>query len=94
MRKTFNVDAYRKMVNHSLALSECSSDVRQGIINMLEEILHQTGNYKGFRYLMQGQVLPGQKPGINVNSTGLIESTPVDERFDRALTDPTRVCYI
>ena len=92
MKKTFNVDEYRQMVNETLALSDCSSDVRQGMITMLEEILHRTGNYKGFQYLMQDKVPHGQKPGIYCNSTGLIESTPVSERF--AHTDSTRVRYI
>jgi len=92
MRKTFNVNEYRQAVNGMLATSECSSDVRQGMINMLEDILFQTGNYMGFRYLMQNQVPPGEKPGINVNSTGLIESTPDIERF--RFTDPTRVRYL
>ena len=91
MKKTFNVDEYRKMVNEFLALSECSLDMRQGMITMLEEILHRTGNYKGFQYLMQDKVPPGEKPGINCNSTGLIESTPEIERF--RFTDPTRVRY-
>jgi hypothetical protein len=93
MKKTFNVDAYRTMVNECLALSECNADVRKGMLTMLEEILHQTGNYKGFQYLMQNQVPADQKPGIFVNFTGLIESTPVEERFDRNLTDSTRVRY-
>jgi hypothetical protein len=94
MRKTFDVDEYRTMINQSLAISTCSADMRKGMIVMLEEILHQTGNYKGFQYLMQGQVAAGERPGIFVNFTGLIESTPVDERFDPALTDSTRVWYI
>ena len=93
MKKTFNVDAFRKSVNHTLAVSDCSVDMRKGMIVMLEEILHQTGNYKGFQYLMQNQVPADQKPGIFVNFTGLIESTPDIERFDRNLTDPTRVRY-
>ena len=93
MKKTFNIDAYRTMVNETLANSTCSSDMRKGMITMLEEILHRTGNYKGFQYLMRGQVVAGEKPGINVNFTGLIESTPYNERFDPALTDSTRVNY-
>ena len=94
MKKTFNVNEYRTMVNDSLAGSACSADMRQGMINILDAILFQTGNYKGFQYLMQNQVPAGQKPGIYVNFTGLIESTPVDERFDRGLTDATRIRYI
>lgn len=94
MKKTFNVDEYRKMVNDSLTVSTCSADMRRGMITMLEEILHRTGNYKGFQYLMQGQVPANQKPGIYVNFTGLIESTPEIERFDPTLTDSTRIRFI
>ena len=94
MKKTFNIDEYRKMVNDLLAVSTCSADMRQGMINMLEEILHRTGNYKGFQYLMQNQVPAGEKPGIFVNSSGLIEATPIEKRFDRVLTDSTRIKFI
>ncbi len=94
MKKTFNVTEYRAMVNETLAKSTCSADMRQGMINVLENVLHITQNYKGFKYLMQNQVPAGQKPGIYVNFTGLIESTPVEERFDRGSTDATRVYYI
>jgi hypothetical protein len=93
MKKTFNVDEYRKMVNDSLAVSTCSADMRQGMINMLEEILHRTGNYKGFQYLMQNQVTAGEKPGIFVNSSGWFEATPIEKRFDRVLTDSTRIKF-
>jgi len=94
MKKTFNIDEYRKMVNDSLAVSTCSADMRQGMINMLEEILHRTGNYKGFQYLMQNQVPAGKKPGIFVNSSGWFEATPIEKRFDRVLTDSTRIKFI
>jgi hypothetical protein len=94
MKKTFNVNEYRTMVNETLAKSTCSADMRQGMITMLEEILHQTGNYRGFKYLMQCDIPVGQKPGIFVNSSGLIEETSVEERFDRDSTDSTRVYYI
>jgi hypothetical protein len=94
MKKTFNVNEYRTMVNEILAKSTCSADMRQGMITMLEEILHQTGNYRGFNYLMQNQVPAGEKPGIFVNSSGLIEATPIEKLFDRDSTDSTRVYYI
>jgi hypothetical protein len=93
MKKTFNVIEYRTMVNETLAKSTCSADMRQGMITILEDILFRTGNYKGFQFLMQNQVPVGEKPGIFVNFTGLIESTPDEERFDRNLTDSTRVRY-
>lgn len=92
-KKTFNVEEFRKTINLALATSTCDRTWRQGMMTALETVLHGSGNYRGFTYLMADQVPTGQQPGINVNSTGLIESTPVEARFDPALTDCTRVAY-
>ncbi len=50
-RKTVAVDDLRSKVNHCLAESTCSPEVRRGMISVLETILHDTGNYRGFTYL-------------------------------------------
>ena len=92
-RKTFDVDTFRTTINQALADSTCEPAQRQGLMNALENVLHASGNYKGFSYLMREQVPKGELPGINVNGTGLIESTPYEQRFDPALTDKTRVKY-
>lgn len=51
-RKTINVEWVRGRANRYLAdCPELSADTRKGICSMVEGILMETGNYKGFRYL-------------------------------------------
>lgn len=57
-RKTFDVEVMRENANRLLALPDThgrvrdlTPDFRQGVISMIERILHDTGNYKGFAYL-------------------------------------------
>ena len=52
MRKTIAVDDVRVIANRMLA--DSIDDVREGRIAvtvMLERVLHDTGNYRGFQYL-------------------------------------------
>jgi hypothetical protein len=54
MRKTFEVEELKKRVNHALANTESevnNADYRRGLMGLLETVLHDTGNYRGFRYL-------------------------------------------
>ncbi len=88
-RKTINVDQLRVKINEMLAGSSCSPDIRRGMINTLEFVLHETGNYQGFRYLSQEQVPEGQLPGVRYDGHEIL---PYPERF--ANTDDTRVYYI
>lgn len=81
MRKTIAIKDLLVRVNNMLANSTCSSEVRQGMMGVLESVLHDTGNYKGFRYLAQAEVPAGHLPGIQQG----------EEKF--ANTDKTRVCY-
>jgi hypothetical protein len=53
-----------EMVNRRNRESTCSRDVRLGWNMLLEEILHTSGTYKGYRYLTTSEVPPGQLPGI------------------------------
>lgn len=88
-RTTFDVALLVKSVNGMLAQSPAvSGAVRQGAMQVLEEVLHATGNYRGFRYLTADEVADGA-PGINTVS-GQIHPDPV-LRF--ANTDNTRVHY-
>jgi hypothetical protein len=54
-RKTLTVDDLRRTVNSMIAVHQvnCPDDTakREGLIAVLEFVLHDTGNYKGFRYL-------------------------------------------
>ena len=90
-RKTIAVSEVVSSVNFLLANSDADlSELRQGAINVLESILHKTGNYRGFRYLTE--VADG-KPGVNyVTSNGsLVPHPDYTKRF--ADTDCTRIEY-
>lgn len=58
-RKTIDVEKVKKAANGLLAFSEedisdyfrINQDVKQGIVLLLEYILHDTGNYNGFNYI-------------------------------------------
>lgn len=86
-RKTFNVDEFKELVNNTLATTvETEIQYRYGIIAALEHVLHETGNYKGFRYLSKREV-PWGIPGINEP----IEDLSYEDRFKN--TDSTRRQY-
>jgi len=78
-------------VNCVLAISTCSSDVRQGEINIVSNMLHSAKMYKGFRYLLQEEVPAGQLPGIVVQGT--IEATPPKVLFAEGTVDQTRIMF-
>ena len=50
-RKTVEVAWLRELVNARLEKSTCSPEVRRGMASVLESVLHETGNYRGFQYL-------------------------------------------
>lgn len=50
-RKTIEVGKVLRMVNHFLAAENTSADEREGVASLLEAILFETGNYRGYRYL-------------------------------------------
>jgi len=90
-RKTVDVSSTKDKVNEMLKISTCSPDVRQGAINVLEDILHSTGNYRGFRYLNSAEVPTGQIPGINGACIDDGYDGDVVARFTN--TDSTRAKY-
>ncbi len=89
-RKTIDVNDLRETVNAVLADSSLAGSdgavYRRGMIAVLEEVLHRTGNYKGFQYLGSESVPHGEKPGINWGF-----DNDYDARFFN--TDSTRVRY-
>lgn len=88
-RKTFNVSDLVDTVNQMLVESKADAqERRQGAMNVLEQVLHSTGNYKGFRYLLADEIAEGQ-PGVNYLN-GVPHPDP-ELRF--ANTDRTRVVY-
>lgn len=57
-RKTVSVRAVVEQANKLLALPDThgtthdlNADFRKGVISMVERVLHDTGNYRGFHYL-------------------------------------------
>lgn len=87
-RKTFNVSELVDMVNGICKDSAPDLvDRRQGAMNVLEAVLHQTGNYRGFGYLLKGEC--DGNPGVNY--LGNLPHPNYDLRFKD--TDRTRVMY-
>lgn len=86
-RKTFDVAELVNLVNGICKDSDPEyAERRQGAMNVLECILHQTGNYKGFRYLMNGQC--SGNPGVRYKDGNILD---YPARFED--TDRTRVMY-
>ena len=85
-RKTFEVETLKNRVNHMLASSAAGEvQFRTAYIVLLESILHETGNYKGFCHLLDCDGLPG------INYLDGQPHPDYDKRFEN--TDRTRVLY-
>ena len=90
-RKTVDVATLLTMVNNICRYSvDESKGVRQGAMNVLEQVLHDTGNYKGFRYLCTDEMEPGYTAGIN-SEYGKPLPNDYELRFNGC--DNTRVQY-
>jgi hypothetical protein len=89
-RKTIEIEKLVNIANTALMYNrDHNNDYRLGVISMIENILHLSGNYKGFRYLSANELPEGMMPGINVVDG---EIPPYPERFDN--TDNTRRKYM
>jgi hypothetical protein len=88
-KKTYPVETLVNKVNTVLKNSAPELvERRKGAMILLEEVLHNTGNYGGFRYLLANEVEHGP-PGVNY--LGNMPHPDYDRRF--ANTDHTRVHY-
>jgi hypothetical protein len=87
-RKTVKIEKIIEMGNNILMGDFGNSWFRSGVKLMLENILHDSGTYRGFRYLAQEEVPQGELPGINYRD-GM--PAPYPERFEN--TDATRVKF-
>jgi hypothetical protein len=72
MRKTIKVVELVELVNQRNRVSTCAAGIRAGWNAILEEVLHKTDGYNGYRYLSAGEVPKGQAPGILPEDTGFI----------------------
>ena len=88
-RKTLNVKALVAYGNQMLRDSVTDQGHRRGIQTMVEQVLMESGNYKGFRHLTKDEVPQGHVPGIYMDVDG--KMLPDTERFEG--TDRTRVEY-
>ena len=87
-RKTVSIK-YLVEITNDLCKNSAPEQVtmRRGAAVLLEKVLHDTGNYKGFRYLKLGEC--SGLPGVNYN--GSIVEPDIELRFKN--TDSTRVEY-
>jgi len=87
-RKTINVESIKKLVNDFLLNSADEKTVeRRSYCAILEELLHQTGNYKGFNYLT-GIDMETSEHGTTV---GIVYDH--DHPLTGSVSDPTRIFY-
>jgi len=86
MRKTIKIDDVKDRVNNILLHTmDVDKEARNTMAMFIENILIETGNYKGFKYLDQIDMLSS----INGVSYGIDPTT--EDQF--AVTDNTRVKY-
>lgn len=84
-RKTIKVERALELANNFLAKSvgtpELGQGMRSGVASLIEEILCETGNYSGFRYLDESEVPAGQLAGVHrwENDKGETEVSFPDE---------------
>lgn len=63
-RKTIEVERVRELANKFLELSaDIQSHERIGVAGMIENVLHETGNYKGFGYIQGKGIIHDPVPG-------------------------------
>ena len=67
-RKSFNVKAFRDKINWRLMNCTMPEDGLKELCLTLEDVLHDTGNYGGFRYLGSAEVPTGELPGIRITN--------------------------
>jgi hypothetical protein len=50
-RKTIEVSTLKAKINHMLTLDTLTQEYKSALCMLLENVLHDTGNYNGFNYL-------------------------------------------
>ena len=96
-RKTFDVEKLKERVNFFLLNSrDDQRDMRRGQMAMLEGVLHDTGNYRGFNYL-NPRDMKGSEYGhtVGVNHYGDTEELRIMQEAGTLFlgTDNSRVFY-
>jgi len=89
VKKTIKVEDIVNSLNWQIANQhQVYNGGRAAMMMFVKDILHKTGNYRGFRYLEQHEVPKDCRPGIQPR---IIEGDVEKDRFWD--TDPTRVEY-
>lgn len=82
-KKTFSVPSLKELVNKRLLDSPDEQwQFRVGMYLVLEDVLHEAGQYKGFSYLTLDDMkksLNGETPGIVYGKVGSGDNTFPDE---------------
>ena len=86
-RKTVDVEFLRTFVNSTLQHTpDGQKDYRQGVITVLESVLHKTGNYRGFGYLTEEDM-----ENTTHNIPGIRLAPGTKDKWEN--TDETRIKY-
>lgn len=90
-RKTIPIMDIKKRVNNFLRdTKDFMKPERESMAMMLESILTDTGNYKGFGYITKESMKANSKEGTTF---GIGEWDDKKFRFDFAVTDSSRIYY-
>ena len=86
-RKTQTIDEIVTRANEYLRITDADMrGRRQGVIDLVTGLLMQTGNYRGFSYLLETDVANG------VGGINYVDGVPHPDVLERFVnTDPTRV---
>ena len=94
-RKTIDIKRLKELANSYLLNSaDDHKDMRFGTACLLEQALHETGNYNGFGYLNRNDMKAsdfGSSVGINTDIGVFAEDLSHEERFEG--TDDSRRYY-
>jgi hypothetical protein len=94
-RKTVSIDFLKETANaYLLHSADDFVSQRMGVASLLEQCLHETNNYSGFRYLEKRDLVSsenGFSVGINTNDDDNYVKEDYTERFKN--TDSSRVRY-
>ena len=66
-RKTVEVGKVLKIANNFLAAKHTNADEREAVAAMIEAVLFETGNYRGFAYLPKEDY--ANEPGFGADGT-------------------------
>jgi len=91
-RKTIKVEYVKERANDMLLKSaDHLAEGRKAVTHLLESTLHDTGNYRGFRYLTPNDMKDVQGSTVGINEVDFSADPTMEEKFDG--TDSTRVEY-